>query len=290
MRLLIENFQAAYKPPQNLSLDESLLLFKCRLLFRQYMKGKKAKYGIKLYELCSSEGYVLNLEVYQGKSEGSSGKINNIVLRLLEPYLNKGHHIFMDNFYNNVDLSKTLLSYRTHTTGTLRANRKNNPKDIVTKKLSKGKHIWKRNQIVYVSKWRDNRDVLSITTYPHPKMVDVPKRFGRMKKKPAEIALYNDNMSGIDRCDQMVSYYSSPRKSVRFYKKVLFNFLDISTWNSFFIYRILRKNNISCIEFRDILIKEMVQLPDFITTGRDSFRTDKTRKAMFFNCYCCSGS
>jgi len=45
-------------------------------------------------------------------------------------------------------------------------------------------------------------------------------------------------MSGIDRADQMVKYYSSPRKQSRWYKKVLFHLLDITVRNTFFIYKI----------------------------------------------------
>lgn len=58
----------------------------------------------------------------------------------MRQYLNKGHHLFMDNFYNSVGLSKILLQCKTHTTGTLRSNRKLNPTHITSKtvKLKKG--------------------------------------------------------------------------------------------------------------------------------------------------------
>ena len=41
--LLIQKFANAYAPNEALSLYESLLLFRGRLYFRRYMKGKKAK-------------------------------------------------------------------------------------------------------------------------------------------------------------------------------------------------------------------------------------------------------
>jgi len=63
--MLIDNFQNAFYPHIELSLDESLLLHRGRLGFQQYIKGKKAKYGIKFYELCSSDGYVFNIEFVQ---------------------------------------------------------------------------------------------------------------------------------------------------------------------------------------------------------------------------------
>lgn len=156
---------------ENLSLDESLLLFRGRLSFRQYIKNKKARYGIKFYFVCTKDGYVLNMQIYSGRSEGGLSKIETLVTSLLEPYLDRGHHIFMDNFYNSVGLSKKLLRRKTHTTGTLRANRRNNPKELTKLKLKKGEHKWRRCGKVYVSKWRDRREVLCLTTKYHPDLI-----------------------------------------------------------------------------------------------------------------------
>lgn len=61
---LIQNFQTAFFPTEHLSIDESLLLHRGRIIFRQYIKNKKARYGIKFYELTSYDGYVLNIEMY----------------------------------------------------------------------------------------------------------------------------------------------------------------------------------------------------------------------------------
>ncbi|VEN54098.1 unnamed protein product, partial [Callosobruchus maculatus] len=98
VKAVINSSQNMFSPPEALSLDESLLLFRGRLKFRVYIKNKKSKYGIKFYELCSSDGYVLNIEIYKGKSNREdargSTKINSLVLRLLEPFLDKGHHIY----------------------------------------------------------------------------------------------------------------------------------------------------------------------------------------------------
>ena len=49
--LIRNRFQRVYKPGKNLSVDESLILFKGRIHFRQYIKTKRARFGIKLYEL-----------------------------------------------------------------------------------------------------------------------------------------------------------------------------------------------------------------------------------------------
>lgn len=66
---LTENFRKVYGPQKELSTDESLMLYKGRLHFRQYIASKKARYGIKFYELTTSDGYVLNIIMYTGKDE-----------------------------------------------------------------------------------------------------------------------------------------------------------------------------------------------------------------------------
>lgn len=155
LNTLLKKFQEACYPDEVLSLDESLLLFRGRLSFRQYIKGKAAKYGIKFFELCSTDGYVFNIEIYKGQQETMEAlsKIDSLVLRLMSPYLNTGHHLIMDNYYNSVGLSDLLLrKHKTHTTGTLRANRKKNPKVVTLQKLKKGEHIWRRKGPIYVLK------------------------------------------------------------------------------------------------------------------------------------------
>jgi len=71
-----------------------LLLHRGRLVWRQYIKGKKAKYGIKFYELCTHDGYGLNVDMYKGKQTSSVveegvSKVDNIVLTFMKPSLNK---------------------------------------------------------------------------------------------------------------------------------------------------------------------------------------------------------
>ena len=45
--------------PAPLSIDESLMLWKGRLGWRQYIPSKRARYGIKSYEICDSQsGYI----------------------------------------------------------------------------------------------------------------------------------------------------------------------------------------------------------------------------------------
>ncbi|KAL4149969.1 hypothetical protein QTP88_003820 [Uroleucon formosanum] len=94
----------------------------------------------------------------------------------------------MDNYYNSVNLAHILLNRGTYITGTLRANRKGNPKEITTKKLKVGKCIGKfTNEGICVMKWRDRREVLAISSEYSNELIEVSNRRGDQKLKPVAI-------------------------------------------------------------------------------------------------------
>lgn len=66
---LIENFQQIIEPEEYLGVDETMVLFRRRLIFMQYIPGKAHKYGVKLFKLCGTNGYTYNLQVYANKSQ-----------------------------------------------------------------------------------------------------------------------------------------------------------------------------------------------------------------------------
>lgn len=65
---MTEMFQTLYTPERDVSVDESLLRFKGRLSWKQYMPLKRARFGVKFFVLCeSSSGYIWNMLMYMGK-------------------------------------------------------------------------------------------------------------------------------------------------------------------------------------------------------------------------------
>ena len=72
IRVVLDRCVATYLeniiPGKNLSVDESMLKFKGRLYFKQYMPMKPVKWGIKLFALCDAETWaILRFFVYMGK-------------------------------------------------------------------------------------------------------------------------------------------------------------------------------------------------------------------------------
>ena len=234
--ILRRQIQDVYIPDREISIDESMVLWRGRLMFRQYIPSKKHKYGIKLYELCDPNGYVWNASVYCGKTDRTSGVGHSeaVVNDLISPLLDKGYHLYVDNFYTGIPLAKNLMEHQTHLCGTLRRNRKFLPQNVVKSKLKKGQVASKRSGPVVVLKWKDKRDVLMLSTM-HPGRIVQTDRLNRRQEqvqKPDCILDYNKYMCGIDRSDQLASYYDPLRKTLKWYRKVVFHFLDIAMCNA----------------------------------------------------------
>ena len=93
-----------FKPTKNISVDEGMVGFRGRLSFRQYMPAKPTKYGIKVWMAAdSSNGYVLNYDVYLGKEANQRPRIYglgyDVVTKMVRPFMNKNHHVYFDNFF-----------------------------------------------------------------------------------------------------------------------------------------------------------------------------------------------
>ncbi|KAL7637887.1 UNVERIFIED_CONTAM: hypothetical protein RMT77_011499 [Armadillidium vulgare] len=134
LRMLDEAIEKKYYPSQNLSLDESLLLWKGRLIFRQYIKSKRSRFGIKIFKLVDSNGVTVKTKIYTGKMEEKDefSKTETIVVNMMQDFLEKCHHLYTDNFYTTPKLYQYLKDHKTSATGTVRNNRKGMPKDFKT--------------------------------------------------------------------------------------------------------------------------------------------------------------
>ena len=123
----------------------------------------------------------------------------------------------------------------------------------------------KSNQCIYVNeKTKGMFYVLQQSI--NPPMVLTKNRFNQEKVKTVKIFKYNKYMSGINHVDQMVNHYSSPRKTLKWYKQFLFHLLDITIWNTFYLYKIHFKcYDMRFKEFRDLIIKSFLQVSPNVT-------------------------
>jgi len=261
--LFHNRMKEVYYPTKELSLDESMLLWRGRLYFRQYIQNKKHKFGIKFYVLTQPDGLVLKTRIYCGSSDpivGGKGHVDKVVKYLLDDYYGVGHSVYMDSFYNSIELTEYLLDKNTYVTGTLRGNRKGNPSDVVSKKLKKGELTSVFNSKgICVMKWHDKRDVIMISSEFRDTMNEYRARSGKVSEKPESVQKYNEFMGGVDRSDQLMSYYPCERKILRWYAKIGLHMFHVIMNNAYILYKQQPgKRNTRLLDFRDAVINKLI--------------------------------
>jgi hypothetical protein len=55
--MLNDGYVKYYSLTEHLVVDEIIVLFKGRVVFKQYIPKKHKRFGIKVYKLCDSRGY-----------------------------------------------------------------------------------------------------------------------------------------------------------------------------------------------------------------------------------------
>lgn len=272
--MLLNRFQSILKPGKFLVIDESMVPWRGRLQFRQYIKNKSHKYGVKLYKLCTPEGYTYAIIVYTGKGEGGReldhGK--KTVMRLIKDLVNEGRIVITDNFYNSTDLAEELIKNKTFICGTLRPNRKGLPKTVISTKLKKGNIKGKMNSNgVRVFKWVDKRPVYMISTCRNhnTEMVNTNKQkrgTGELIKKPGCVLMYNDTKKGIDYSDQMSSYYTTLKRGIKWFRKVMMELLfGTALVNSWVVFNLGRDDKMPKKDYVESVIEGLTKKP--MSTG-----------------------
>ena len=88
-------------------------------------------------------------------------KPSKVVLQLLEPLLNQGYCLGIDNYYVSPELYDILLENKRDAVGTVRCNRKNLSEGVTHKKLKKEKTVKQfKGKVMHINK----KDVNMLST------------------------------------------------------------------------------------------------------------------------------
>ena len=253
LQLLRHKCQDILEPGRDIAIDESLRLWKGRLQFKQFIKTKRSRFGIKIYFLCPSDssfsGYSWAFEVYYGKDSDFNSddpdasdlsKSEQVVVYLMRNLLTVGRHVITDNWYTSLRLALYLLKKNTLLTGTLRADR-GAPQIMRTETLTKNQAVFARKENVLVMKYLDKKLVHVLSTKSTAGFVDHTRTyFGNktvFKKKPSIVEEYNQLMGSVDKADALLEPYSYERKSLAWFKKLGIHFVFRTLLNSHLIYK-----------------------------------------------------
>jgi hypothetical protein len=157
-----EKFKDVYVIEENIAIDGIVNEIKGHLSCKQFNPSKRARFEIKFDKLCeSASGFCYNCKIYSGedKINPDCSASETVVMELLKSILNKGHTLYIGNWYSSPKLFLTFDKNRINVLGTVRCNRRNIPGHFVEAKLKMGKCIAKSCNGILVLKWKDKRDV-----------------------------------------------------------------------------------------------------------------------------------
>jgi len=166
---LNEAYTKFYNPSEHLAVDEVIVKFKGRVIFRQYAPKKRKCFGIKIYKLCEESGYTYDMRVYLGRDSHSATDDMTAtcanVRHLTSRVEGLGHKIFMDNFFSSPRLCNDLDRHKINSCGTVRHNRRDTPLDFGPKqlKLKRGDVRVRTRGSLTALVWKDRRKVYMLT-------------------------------------------------------------------------------------------------------------------------------
>jgi len=209
------------------------------------------------------------LQIYDGKC----GPLTETVGFLLEPFEEKGYHLYQDNYYNSVRQTSELLQKVIRVCKTIRVNR-GLPKDMIgeAKELKKGEVTFRRNQEILVISYQDKRLVNMISTLHTAEVVETTnRRTGVAKKKPKCIIDNNTHMHGVDTADQYLAYYPLIRKTVKWPKKVFFYLIQCCLFNSYVTFSKKNPNSRkSFLDFMSDIAENLINTSDAVSSPSSS--------------------
>lgn len=263
---LYRRFEQVYVPPEGVyTVDESMVKFKGRLGFRQYMPAKPTKWGVKIWSLCeSTTGYMSRFQVYTGRDHGrmEHGLSHRVVTDLMNGLDGgSGATVFMDNYYTSVPLLEELKAGGVNACGTVRSNRRGLPPTLLPRRVALARHEYKLAQFneITFGIWQDTKPVCVLSNFHSPLEVGhcLRRVDGRRQlvETPIALADYQKFMKGVDLCDQMTGYYLLQHRSKKWWRRLFFYLLSVSIFNAYIVAKACHP---------DVVAREWPNLQDFV--------------------------
>ena len=262
---IIGRWQNVYYPKRDLCIDETIIPYNNRHhKFTVDLRNKPHSNGFLMYGIAEAlTGYMLKGEIYTGREKGEKNKmVNNQevkssntnfgrIVRLLENYMDKGHILFVDNFYTTMELANFLSLRKTGLVGTLRHNRAKEQgldADMMRDEVRYFENT--ENQHILLTIWFDSIKVKTLSTCIKPTTVIYKKGRGTKSLRPSPLVFkeYNFKKGGVDLSNHFFAIF---RNSIRFTNKetwwmyIFKYFFQVSINNAFLLFKqnIIKKLN-----------------------------------------------
>ncbi|XP_033126654.1 piggyBac transposable element-derived protein 4-like [Anneissia japonica] len=283
LRPILDHMKAAYQRHYNLSkhiaIDEAMVKFKGRHSGKQYDPSKPTKRGFKVWTLADSmTGYVYNFNVYMGRFGNPDNR--DLGFRVVKGLITHNlhhcyHRLYCDRFFTSVPLLKDLKRIGMYCCGTVQHDRQGLPTEIVNLKYSANdmprgeSHLSKHKDGFCSYAWKDRKLIYFLSSahsgdLPLTAVIRTIDQKGNRGEVPCPQACYDYNMymGGVDRADQLRSYYCVDRKSRRWHMRLFWHIFDTTVTNAYIIHKEWQFRNkvppTSLIMFRYYLAEQLM--------------------------------
>jgi hypothetical protein len=259
------SFAAHYHPSQPLALDEAMAAYKGRSPIKQYIPSKPHKWGYKIYCL-SSDDYLLHFEVYAGAEERSAdGATFDTVMRMTRGYEDKGHVLYIDNWFTSPAVLDALKQRGIRCCGSVRRNRRGMPiiPEADVRALGQGQWIQRQKGDTSLAVWKDQKVIWMLYNHCSPGESASLDRWSEAGNTisvgcPKAIRDYFYGARSVDVLSQLHYAYLPGRKAQRSWPRLAWWLLDMCIINAFKLWSI-GKNRPSQLDFRIELMHELLQ-------------------------------
>ncbi|XP_048842313.1 uncharacterized protein LOC125715113 isoform X1 [Brienomyrus brachyistius] len=234
-----KNCVESFTPGEHMTIDEQLFPTKVRCPFTQYISSKPDKFGIKFWIATDLETkYVCNAFPYLGKDpnrQKGERLAENVVMNLMEPFLDEGRNVTTDNFFTSLSLSKRLLQRNTTVLGTVNKVRRELPpsaKDTAEREEFSTSVLRSGSVSLTIYSPKKKKTVCLMSSLHKDVAIGDDK-----KRKPNTITDYNHMKCGVDVLDQMARMYSVRSATRRWPVAVFYNMLDLAAVNAYVLYK-----------------------------------------------------
>lgn len=251
----------AYMPNRCLTVDKCAIVVKGRFSPAQYMPSKPLKKGLTVWMLCDSRsGYCHRAKISVGKlkdDEAAACLGHRVVTSLVRGLEGQYHHLFMDSFFTSVSLLQRLLQDGLYACGPTHPARRGYPEVLRPRnvgKLSQGEFYQCQRGNLVATVTRDIKVVNCLSTNSAPGIVGISP--GRQQNdaegeaesdsgdsssigvpRPLPLLLYQENMRGVDLCDQLRECYQVGRPCKKWWRYFLWFYINLCIVNAYIILR-----------------------------------------------------
>lgn len=261
------NSQAVFSLGTCVTVDEMLVSFRGRCVFKMYIPSKPAKYGIKLQCLTDARNhFAYNIYIYCGKGTDGLGLTadekkfpvtTQAILRLCKPIFGTNRNVTADNWYTSVPLVEILKKNGLTYVGTMRKNKKEIPdKFLPSKSRDVGTSLYGFTKDMTLLSFvpKKGKAVVLISSMHHSKNDDPETG------KPEIISFYNSTKGGVDSLDQMCANYSCGRRTQRWPMAVFLRIVDIAAVNAYVLHQSYKdRTPLTRLQFMKMLGKQLTQ-------------------------------